>query len=310
MPTNNEPAVAAITDKFIPANTAFVLAASATDVDMDALTYQWDQMDAGCATDAVSFGTDNGSNALFRSYLPQNSSARDFPALGTQINGLYDDAEVMPCNNRDLDFRLTVRDGKSGQDSENVRVSVRNSAGPFEITNLGAGTLPINTSTPVRVNWRVANTDRAPINCSAVDIDLLTFDDVGPPYHQTYSVHSLATGIQNNGTHQVNIIPVGNSHQRARFRVKCSDNIFYDISDADLEIVGTDTPKTYFSDNVFTTFFNNNGTVGGAAPACGAIVNCTPPPPPVPDSGAIDYRWLLLLGVLLTAVKIRRRQEG
>ena len=78
-------------------------------------------MDAGCPTISTSFGTDNGSNALFRSYVPRGESWRNFPALGTQVQGRFDKAEVLPCQNRDLDFRLTARDGNSGQDTADVR---------------------------------------------------------------------------------------------------------------------------------------------------------------------------------------------
>jgi len=306
-PANNtDPVVGALVNKTIPANTPFLLKGSATDAEMHALTYQWDQMDVGCSTDAVSYGTDNGSNALFRSYIPRGDFWRNFPALGTQFQNLYDDAEVLPCNNRDLDFRLTARDQKSGQDFSNVRVSVKNSAGPFEITSLGTARTITSISDLVTVSWNVANTNLPPINCSLVDIDLLTFSDTAPVKPATYSIHPLVASTTNDGNAVVNLVPVTKSHPRARIRVKCSNNIFYDISDADLDIDGTTSDK--FSDTQNVTFFNNNGTTGSVAAACGAVVNCTSRAiEGGSDSGALDYIWLLLMTGMLAVVKCYRR---
>jgi hypothetical protein len=58
------------TNCIIPGGTAFALTGSATDPESDTMTYQWDQMDAGSATTATTYGTDIGSNALFRSFEP------------------------------------------------------------------------------------------------------------------------------------------------------------------------------------------------------------------------------------------------
>jgi hypothetical protein len=237
--------------------------------------------------------------------VPRAESWRNFPALGTQVQGLYDDAEVLPCNNRDLNFRLTVRDGLSGQGSRNVRVSVRNTAGPFEVTNLDVAP-PINIPTTFDVTWDVAGTDLAPVNCANVDIDLLTFSDT----MAKYSIHSLLADTPNIGMASVTIDPNVNTHPRARVRVKCSDNIFYDVYDTDLAIVGS---GTRFSDTDFTIYSNDiNGTTGTVAPACGVPVECTSPPAVVSGkksggSGAFDYLWLLLMTGIVALVKVYRR---
>jgi len=286
-------------------------------VEGTALTYQWDQLDAGCPTDAVSFGTDTGFNGLFRSYVPRSDSIRNFPALGTQLDGLFDDAEVIPCNNRNVNLRLTVRDGFGGRDSEDVRVTVSDTGEVFEITNLDATFQTYVTGTPLPVTWRVAGTDLAPINCNNVDIDLLTIkaDDSG------YSVHPLLT-TANDGAESVDFIPADpltppSSHPRARIRVKCSDNIFYDISAADFAVDASAMGLDVFSDDENTTFYNNNGTTGLAAPACGAVVECEIPDSGDPDSGgpgngdasAVDYRWLLVLGGFLLIAQVRRARR-
>ena len=302
---NSDPTIATpAADRVIPTNTPFALDnGTATDaIDGDSLTYQWDQMDVGASTDSVTFGTDLISNPLFRSYPPQTDSRRDFPALGTQLRGLYDDAEVMPCKTRDLDFRLTVRDGNSGQVTDNVRVSVDAGSGPFRVTSYNQTTPAqqvLGNSNSVLVTWNVAGTSVAPVSCADVDIELLTFNDSS---YSMYSVHSLEAGSPNDGAEVVGFPEPTWSHPRARIRVRCSDNIFYDINDADIEIIGTDPGPLLYPDTDHTTFHPNNLTLRPDAPACTTQLK------PPRDSGSIDYFWLLLLGMLAATSKWLRRQ--
>jgi hypothetical protein len=316
---NRDPTIAAIANKVIPANTPFVLDGNANDEDnvptpTQALSYQWDQMDAGCPTDLNSFGTDNGSNALFRSYVPRGDSRRNFPALGTQVRGRFDKAEVLPCQNRDLDFRLTVRDGKSGQAVEDVRVSVDNTTGPFRITSIDPGSIVAGTA--FEVIWDVADTDLPPINCSNVEFDLISFS----AGYASYSIHPLvAVSNLNNGSEFVTLDPtIANPtttpHLRSRVRVKCLGNIFYDLSDTDLTVKGTVTsPLVDLDDNAIAAYsFTNIFITEPVARACGAVVECAPPPVESSGSkggggGAIDYLWLLLMTGMIAAVKLFRR---
>ncbi len=269
-PVNNaDPTITiAATSYTIPIGTPFALDASAADADLlptENLTYQWDQLDGGgAATDPVTFGTDLGTNPLFRSYSPQLDSRRDFPALGTQLQNLFDDAEVIPCNARALDFRLTVRDGSSGQATEDLRVTTTAAAGPFQITSLGTPqTLDVLANN--LLTWDVANTGAgSAVNCPNVVIELLTFVDAA---RSQYSVHRMNGGpTLNDGNELLVFEDTTLSHPRARIRLRCEDNVFYDISNADLDIDGT--TATLYDANDSNTFFNNNGTTGPIAPAC------------------------------------------
>ncbi|NCF36108.1 MAG: hypothetical protein GWP56_06935 [Gammaproteobacteria bacterium] len=307
---NADPSITAIANTTIPANTPFLLEGSATDTDGDTLEYRWDQMDAGCPTDDSTFGTDNGSNALFRSHRPRPESWRNFPALGTQVLNFFDKAEVLACHDRALDFRLTATDARSGQNFEDVRVVVDAAAGPFVITNLDPAP-SIVAGTAFAVDWDVAGTDSAPVDCANVDIDLLTFS----AGYSSYSVYSLSSNTANDGTELVTINPPGANHPRARVRVKCSDNIFYDISDADLSVTPVPPADPPLADNGFTTrFYANIATTGVTAPACGPIVDCSAPAPPGDtgsgehDASALGHAWLLLLGGLAALRRIRCRQ--
>ena len=310
----NPPVVNALTNRTIPTLTAFVLDAKAKDKDPGStLSYQWDQMDTGCSTNAASYGSDNGSNALFRSYLPQVESERHFPALGTQLKGLYDDAEVLPCQDREMNFRVTVRDGLSGLDTADIKLSAKNSAGRFRITNLATPGVTITNPNPVVVEWDVAGTDQPPINCPNVDIELMTFSNRN---YKKYSIHPLSMMTANDGSETFPIMPDTKSHPRARIRVKCSNNVFYDISDVDFAITGIGAGGGDFDDDDNLTFFNNNGTTGVSVPACRINVSCKSVKPPRSSSGSgsssrgggvLDYRGLLMLSGLLVLGYLRRR---
>jgi len=317
LPPNNDPVITAIehvtippNTVTIPANTAFLLEGSATDDgDPNLLEYRWDQMNVGCPTDNASFGTDTSTNPLFRSYEPRAEAWRNFPALGTQKQSRFDKAEVLPCHNRTLDFRLTATDGRSGQDFEDVRVSVSAAAGPFEITSVAT---PIIAGTAFAVVWDVAGTNLAPINCASVDIDLIDFTSDG----SRYSVYPLATVVTNNGSAMVTVNPADSQHENARIRVKCNDNIFYDMSDTDLTVGAATLPAVLMDDTAFTTrTYGNIAITGFSAPVCGVIVECEiPGDPGDPDFGgsgngdasALDFRWLLLLGGFLVIARVRR----
>ncbi|MCH8177438.1 MAG: hypothetical protein IIC09_04435, partial [Proteobacteria bacterium] len=306
----NEPIANAGVDRVIPISTPFLLQGNGTDADAgDTLSYQWDQIDAGTETSSATLGDDLGDNALFRTYVPQPGGDRDFPALGTQVvDGPFDLSEALPCTARDLNFRLTVRDGKSGQDTDDLKLTVDSSSGPFKITSQTTTTTIFVNSGGNPITWDVANTDNAPVNCANVDIDLLTFSND----YSTYAVTSLLTNVANNGNQSVSLLLNDNSASKARFRVSCSDNIFYDISDADLVIQNTGGGGAGdFATTGNTTFFNDLGLVSAAsAGACNAGAG------PVGGGGnfasigtgssIFDYLWLIFLSSLLCGVSLKR----
>jgi len=299
-PANTEPTANAGQDFVIPKGTPFQLEGTGSDVDAgDTLTYQWDQMDAGTETDEDTLGQDLGDNALFRSYAPQASASRHLPALGTQVNNQKDLSETLPCLARDVNFRLTVRDGNSGQATDNVALTVDESAGPFKITSPNSAALISPGS--VDVTWAVANTNNATTNCSNVDIDLLTF----AANHSTYAVTPLETATPNDGTAAITIPDMANSN--ARFRVTCSNNIFYDISDADLTIQGTGGNFATTGNN---TFFNSSGQTFAAK---GEECTFDGLNSPLFDeegggsSGSTSPGWLYFLGFLMSTMFIRQR---
>lgn len=237
--TDIPPVVLPFPEHTIPAQTAFVLTGAATDIDGDALTYDWEEMDLGSASPPEG---DDGSRPIFRSYNPTVSTQRIVPELARVL--AHDPSIDVPpsgdisgeswaMTTRDLHFRLTVRDnhadGGSTSSSDTI-VHVTSAAGPFRVTAPAAGT-SWSYGTMAAVNWNVANTTVAPVSCANVDILLST--DGGQTFPTT-----LASSVPNNGSASVSV--PNSPTTTARVEVLCHDNIFFDISAADFVILGDD----------------------------------------------------------------------
>ena len=280
------PEVDAKQDYTIPGGTAFVLSGSANDAEV--LTYQWDQMDAGSATDSSNFGTDIGSNALFRSYEPVATGVRTFPALltilGTNPDELAAKSETLPTENRTLNFRLTARDGSGGVGEGDMQVVVDGNSGPFELLQPNTGVI-LKPTLPQSIQWNAACTNDAPVNCANVDILLST--DGGQNFDTV-----LLPSTPNNGIANVNFSGVPDT-TTARIKIACSDNIFFDISDVDFVI---------------------NSSTGGSLPTglIGGSYDCgtakTAPVSSGGGGGALSYYWLLMF-LIAPMLRFNRRNH-
>lgn len=233
-PVNNIPDVNAGADVTIPGGTAFMLIGSATDDDIgDTLSYVWEQMDTGTSSSSAATMVDDGSRAIFRSFLPEdatdvsgstrNNLIRYLPLLSDVIGNTTTIGESIPKVGRTLNFRLTVRDKEGGTAFDNKQVTVAQTAGPFLVTEPGL-TVSWSAGSTEIVTWDVANTNVTPVSCSQVDI--LVSTDGGTTFNTEVE---LAT--PNDGTEEV-IVPVGVSGA-VRIMVKCSNNSFFAISGSD-----------------------------------------------------------------------------
>lgn len=215
---NNPPNVDAGADYTIPANTPFALTANGSDADADALTYCWEEFDLGNAGPPE---TDDGSRPIFRSFAPVANPTRTFPQLSDILSGTQTFGESLPTTTRTMNFRVTVRDSHpGGVNTGAMRVNVVSASGPFVVTQPGAGTTWPAGSIQT-VNWSVANTSSAPINCASVRV-LLSVDG-GSSFPFT-----LASGIPNTGAATINVPNAPTSS--ARVRVEAADNVFFSIS--------------------------------------------------------------------------------
>jgi hypothetical protein len=218
----------------IPARTPFALDVRAEPADPTAtLTYTWEQMDVGPGQKEDEGLSDDGIGPIFRSYPPSVHSQRTFPSLPALLGevplGL---GEVFPATTRNLNFRLTVRDNYGSMATTagaNTRVHVVDTGEAFAVI-APRGQVTWRVGTERQVRWKVAGTDRAPIQCPEVSIDLSI--DGG----HNYLAQPLASHVTNTGNATVIVPALSNQTSRARLRVRCDNNIFFALSPGDFVI--------------------------------------------------------------------------
>jgi hypothetical protein len=222
----------------IPISTPFEMRAMATDADGDVLTYCWEQYDR--QNTATPINSPSGNQPIFRSFPPTTNPNRVFPRWSDILNNTQTMGELLPNYSRDMSFRLYVRDNKPGaggvfvtnfNDNDPpsvVRVTVTANAGPFVVTNPNTAAVSWSPGSVVTVSWNVAGTTGNGVNCSAVDI-LLSVDG-----GENFNI-VLAESVPNNGSASITV-PSQNTNQ-ARVMVRCANNIFFDVSDANFSII-------------------------------------------------------------------------
>ena len=223
---NSIPTVSGGTDFTIPAQTPFELTAIGSDADTgDTLAYSWEQLDLGPAMSLPL--TDNGSSPIFRTFAPTTNANRVFPRLDDLLANTNTAplGEVLPTTNRDLNFRVTVRDNNSGVNSDDVLLTVIDTGSAFAVT---APDTAVNWTgaTSQAVTWDVAGTSGGSI--AAVNVDLMLSTDGGQTFPFT-----LAT-TANDGSHTITVPNINSS--TSRMRVQGSGSIFFDVSDVDFTI--------------------------------------------------------------------------
>jgi Metallo-peptidase family M12B Reprolysin-like len=212
---NNAPSVTAGAAITIPRSTPFYLNGSATDPDLDPLTYCWEQFNAG--------------SPLFRSFNPVSSGFRTFPKLSSLLSNTSPIGEVLSTTSRTMTFRLTARDNRPGGGGVNyasTTVAVTAAAGPFLVTAPNTA-ITWNGNSAQTVTWNVANTTSAPVSCASVNISLST--DGGNTFPTT-----LATTTPNDGSQSITVPNLTTTS--ARVRVECATSPFFDLSNADFTI--------------------------------------------------------------------------
>ncbi|ODB91736.1 hypothetical protein A3195_03190 [Candidatus Thiodiazotropha endoloripes] len=228
----------------IPAGTPFRLTAQAEDPDEDSISYQWDQMDAGGeggATDADTIGTDidQQDNPLFRSFLPTTSPDRYLPRLSSLLAGTEDIGETLPTSSRQLNFRLTVRDGESGVSSDDLVIDVDDSSGSFQVTggSLNSGGR-FNSGSSQSINWSTGGTEQS---CTEVLISLMSLDASDPPtnycdYHDPGMTILNLGRYPNSGAALVELPDV--TLQQGRIMLACAEGLFFNLSGQNISIQG------------------------------------------------------------------------
>ena len=236
--TNNAPVTNAGLDYIIPKSTPFVLSGSAVDANGNPLTYCWEQND----TATTQTGFDSAASATktggpnWRSYSPVSSPKRYCPSLTSVIanqsttQGAEIIVEALSSVARTLNFVLTAKDnvlGASQTDSDEMLVTVNQTAGPFLVTAPNTST-SWQAGTNQTVTWDVAGTTTNGVNAAYVDIYLSTDGGFNYPI-------LLASNVPNDGTETITV--PNNVGATNRVMVKGNNHIFYDISNNNFSII-------------------------------------------------------------------------
>lgn len=233
---NQPPVVNAGQDYTIPARTPFELIGEAVDADGDSLVYGWEQRDTG---DNSTVNTDNGNNALFRVYMPSNSPKRTFPVLQDILEHSSTKGETLAETQRSLRFSFVAQDGHNETRSDEMTVHVQRTDSRFAL-NIPRSQYTLGETYDIK--WNVANTDQPPVNCGNIDIFLST----NGGYHFD---QKLGENIINSG--QASVIIPSDSPETAqgRFKISCSDNIFFAVSSRNFVLTSEAGSVTPILDN-------------------------------------------------------------
>lgn len=225
--TNNPPVVTAMNTTYtIPKSTAFVLTASATDPDGDALTYCWEQVNSSSLSGGITKTNigNTSSGANFRSWAPTTSPTRYFPKLATVLGGAVKnttDFEAASTVARTTNFSVTIRDNKPGGQAQTAYATqtvVVGSAAAFTV-NTTSLTPNVNSA----IAWTVSGTTAAPYNVANVKIDYT--EDAGASWNV------LAASVPNSGSANV-FIPASLAGKTIHLRVSAIENVFYAVKQA------------------------------------------------------------------------------
>ncbi|MEZ5033109.1 MAG: M12 family metallo-peptidase [Saprospiraceae bacterium] len=220
----------------IPKSTPFRLTGAATDDDNDPLLYSWEQYNEdGAGTPTQGFiGATAGASALaplFRSYPPNGSPTRYFPALNLILDNDYSSSfEPLPSVPRTLKFRLNVRDWATpagGIDGDSLDVVVTND-GPLSVTSPNGGE-NLMAGNSVSVTWSVNGT-----NTLSANVNIRLSIDGGYTYP-----YVLAANTPNDGSQSVTIPDGVPDVSTARMMVESADNecvVFFDLSDDNFDV--------------------------------------------------------------------------
>jgi hypothetical protein len=225
--TNPSPPNPASATYTIPKGTPFVLS---TD-NASSAYFAWEEFDLG---DPAPPDNENGPNAtprpLFRSRPPSGSTARYFPDFSTLTQATPQPplGEALPMLNRTMKFRVTARNNHGGFSSNVMAVIVDSAAGPFKILSIGGGNTWRRGSVHV-LNWDPAHTDKPPVNCKKVLIQLAIDNDPS-------KLFTVATDVPNSGSYKLTV-PAGvplTAH--AHLILRSTGNIFLAVSPAEIQV--------------------------------------------------------------------------
>ncbi len=218
----------------IPKGTPFLLSSNIRDGAQVPFVFAWEEFDLG---DPAPPDDENGPNPtprpLFRSKSPSSSTARFFPSFEylIQAPGAPTRGEALPMLDRTMKFRMTTRNNHGSFGYMEVAVKVDPASGPFRVlSNVGGTTW--QRGTIHRLTWNPAHTDRAPVNCSRLRLQLAIDEDPS-------KVFTLAENIPNSGSYDLTI-PTGTPlTAHGRLILRSEGNVFLALSPFSVQITPT-----------------------------------------------------------------------
>lgn len=242
---------------------------------------------AGTPAGTYDVDTDGVLRPLFRPYSPIAGNSRTFPSLNFILNPANNDAtadvngvrgnqpvltymgthptgfpgavcetnvtcvvgERLPTVNRTMNFRVSLSDRRGGVADAGTSVVVNQAAGPFQLTTQNARPafapeVTWQTGTTQIITWDVANTNVAPI--SAANVNILLSTDGG----QTFPITLLAN-TPNDGSEPITV--PNNPTSQARIKIQPTDNIFFDINNANFTITAPTAAPVSISGRVLSS---------------------------------------------------------
>jgi hypothetical protein len=247
---NNAPVVTVSSSYIVPSGTPFSLTGAATDADGDALTYQWEETDAGTGNGG---NWNSGSKPYFMSYAPDTNPTRSFPKLSVILSGnMQARGEYLPTTAQTLKFRLNVRDNKMGGGgvcSAIATVTV-DASGPLAVTSQSVTGIAYFSGSLQTITWDVNGTNAAPVNCSNVNIYVSS--DAG----NTFTLVLANTPNDGNENVTLPVLPVTSA--TCRVKVESAGNIFFDINSKPFTIYNTLTGiNSYAANTVVINLYPN-----------------------------------------------------
>ncbi len=229
---SSTPNVDAGQDYKIPKGTAYMLQATTSVENADALNYTWEQLDAGIITSS-NFGASNTRGALARSLPPTENTWRSIPNIDQVLAGeltqtnpdITSTWETVSEIGRSLKWGVTLRQrvGDEYQIAQDAtQLVVVANAGPFKINTQDSATTLWEGGSRQVIGWDVANTDRGTIGTTSVDI-LLSLDG-----GQNFTI-SLATATANDGLEEI-VVPNGIDTSSARIKIEPTNSIYYAVN--------------------------------------------------------------------------------
>ena len=276
---NTPPTVEAGVNCTIPTSTPFKLTATGDDADGDALTFSWEQYDAG-NREGLPLSTFT-SGPLFRSPNPISSPTRVFPRFEDILSGATPTWEVLPSVNRTLNFRVTARDNQAGGGGVDWDAMVVTVAGdPFGFTSPVAGDA-LECGQSEAVTWTVGGGSVAP------NVKILLSSDGGS------SFSSLVASTANDGSYSVTtpkeLMATG------RFMLEPSAECFFAVSD-EFSIIDTLAPSLTVPDDILNECTSPDGTPADlgtpvTSDVCDDTLNVTSDAPALYPLGDTSVEW-------------------